>query len=134
MIDSFEHLEPARILGPRGERCGAFRFDRGNAKLAVIVSDGDKWDHVSVSLATRCPTWEEMCFIKKLFFKPEEAVMQLHPPATEYVNCHPYCLHLWRPQTEKEMAAVKSQWEAAGEDYLAPGMGAPQGRMLGVVL
>lgn len=39
-----------------------------------------------------------MCFIKDLFFGPNECVMQLHPPKSEYINNHPYCLHLWRPQ------------------------------------
>lgn len=55
------------------------------------------WEHVSVSTATRCPTWEEMCFVKSIFWEPEDVVMQLHPRESEYVNCHPYCLHLWRP-------------------------------------
>jgi hypothetical protein len=55
-----------------------------------------RWDHVSVSLPDRCPTWEEMCFIKELFFAPDEVAMQLHP-VKDYVNNHPFCLHLWRP-------------------------------------
>ena len=38
-----------------------------------------------------------MCAIKDMFFDHEETVMQLHPPVSEYVNIHPYCLHLWRP-------------------------------------
>lgn len=65
--------------------------------LGVIMSDGEGWDHVSVSLPTRCPTWEEMCFIKDLCFESTEAVMQLHPAKAEHINYHPYCLHLWRP-------------------------------------
>lgn len=59
------------------------------------------WEHVSVSIggrqATRCPTWEEMCIIKKWFWDEEDCVVQFHPPASEYVNNHPYVLHLWRP-------------------------------------
>lgn len=66
--------------------------------LRVIASWGGEWDHVSVSHQTRIPTWEEMCWIKGLFFDDEEAVMQLHPPKSEYVNNHSRCLHLWRPQ------------------------------------
>lgn len=66
--------------------------------VAVIVSDGMGWDHVSVSLPTRCPTWEEMCLVKDLFFEKHEVAMQLHPAESEYVNHHPYCLHIWRPQ------------------------------------
>jgi hypothetical protein len=78
-------------------------------ELRVIASRGggpaelggddpySRWDHVSVSLADRCPTWEEMCFIKELFFERHEPAMQLHP-VKDYVNNHPYCLHLWRPR------------------------------------
>ncbi len=65
--------------------------------LRIIASDGAGWEHVSVSLATRCPTWEEMCDVKGLFWEPEDCVAQLHPPQSQYVNCHPFCLHLWRP-------------------------------------
>lgn len=63
----------------------------------VIASDGEGWEHVSVSLPDRCPHWGEMSAIKGLFWDPEDCVMQLHPPLSDYVNCHPYCLHLWRP-------------------------------------
>lgn len=65
--------------------------------LKVIASDGEGWEHVSVSLTTRCPSWEEMCFIKSMFWDKEDCVVQYHPPEREYVNNHPYCLHLWRP-------------------------------------
>jgi hypothetical protein len=57
---------------------------------------GANWDHVSVSLPYRTPTWEEMNFIKDLFFFPDEVAMQLHP-VKEYINNYPFCLHLWRP-------------------------------------
>lgn len=74
--------------------------------LNLVVSDGGGWEHVSVSVAyhkkvpqnvRRCPTWEEMHWVKEQLWLPEEAVMELHPPASAYVNCHPFCLHLWRP-------------------------------------
>lgn len=62
------------------------------------------WDHVSVhvrvdirgELRQRVPSWDEMCFVKDLFFDPEEAAMQLHPPKSLYVNHHGFVLHLWR--------------------------------------
>ncbi len=65
--------------------------------LRVIASDGGGWEHISVSLVNRCPTWEEMCDMKALFWGPEDCVVQYHPPASDYVNCHPFTLHLWRP-------------------------------------
>lgn len=65
--------------------------------LKVICSDGEQWEHVSVSMPDRCPTWPEMCHVKGLFWDPEDCVIQYHPPASTYVNHHPYVLHLWRP-------------------------------------
>jgi hypothetical protein len=70
----------------------------GEAQLRVLFSDGGGWDHVSVSTLHRCPTWAEMCAVKRLFFAPEDVVVQYHPRESEYRNCHPYCLHLWRCQ------------------------------------
>ena len=64
--------------------------------LHCIVSDGEGWEHVSVSLPNRCPYWDEMVFVRHVFWEPEDMVIQLHPPASEHVNCHQYCLHLWR--------------------------------------
>lgn len=64
--------------------------------LRLVVSDGEGWEHVSVSLKHRCPTWDEMCFVKNLFWSEDETVIQFHPPKSEYVNHHPFCLHLWR--------------------------------------
>lgn len=55
------------------------------------------WNHASVSLEHRCPSWNEMEFVKRSFFEPQECAMQLHVPEAEYLNHHPYCLHLWSP-------------------------------------
>jgi hypothetical protein len=63
----------------------------------VVCSDGSGWEHVSISLPKRCPSWDEMCWLKSLFWDDEEAVMQLHPPKSTWVNNVRTCLHLWRP-------------------------------------
>lgn len=68
--------------------------------LRVIASDGDGWDHVSVSRADRVPNYEEMEQIAALFFKENETAVQYHVPKSEHVNHHPYCLHWWRPTEE----------------------------------
>lgn len=65
-----------------------------------IVSDELGWEHVSVSLPNRCLTWEEMCFIKDKFWDEQDCVVQYHPPKSEHINNHPYCLHLWRPTVQ----------------------------------
>ncbi len=74
-------------------------------RLALICSDGLDWEHVSIHayagrnshVKERTPTWKEMCYVKRLCWDTEDAVMQLHPPESDYVNCHPHTLHLWRP-------------------------------------
>ncbi len=78
---------------------GVFIIDSLKLKkpLRTQASDGMDWQHVSVSVAGRCPTWLEMCFVKSLFWDAEDCVMQLHVPESEWISCHPYTLHLWRP-------------------------------------
>lgn len=93
---------------PRGERYGRFRLiSNEGTRLLVIASPGSAevpWEHVSVSAralnfikSVRCPTWEEMAWIKSLFWDDEDAVVEYHPPKSEYVNYHPHTLHLWKP-------------------------------------
>jgi hypothetical protein len=82
-------------------QAGVFMYpsksSRKAAILRAIVSDAMGWDHVSVSLEHRCPTWDEMEQTKRMFFEPHETAMQLHPSLSDYKNVHPYCLHIWRP-------------------------------------
>lgn len=97
-----ERLDRFRLKGsmlgdsPAGVSWGAFRVGDLN-----VISSGDGpdcggWEHVSVSHAHRCPTWQEMCRVKDLFWSEDETVLQFHPRRTEYINLHPNCLHLWR--------------------------------------
>jgi hypothetical protein len=83
---------------------GAFCIPSPNFKgrlLLIIASDGMGWEHVSVhaergkELAT--PYWDEMNYVKDLFWDSEDIVMQLHPKKSEYISLHPNTLHLWRP-------------------------------------
>lgn len=82
---------------------GAFMIPVQGVQLNVLASDGSDWpmepppwEHVSVSLPRRCPTWEEMDAIKRIFWRDDETVLQFHVPRSEHINCHPYCLHLWK--------------------------------------
>jgi hypothetical protein len=76
---------------------GAYEVKHKGAQLLIIASNGMGWEHVSVSLKDRPPTWDEMCWVKDLFWEEDECVVQYHPPRVEYVNLHPHCLHLWKP-------------------------------------
>lgn len=90
---------------------GCFDIQIGHATFAeCIVSNGAcdeakrlglDWEHVSVKIRQagklRLATWKEMCKVKDLFWKDDEAVVQIHPKKADYVNTHKFVLHLWRP-------------------------------------
>jgi len=86
---------PAAADGP----WTAFVLRCGRVWLQVVVSIGGGWDHASVTVqgVGRCPTWQEMCCVREVFFEDDEWVVQFHPPAAANINAHPFCLHLWRP-------------------------------------
>jgi hypothetical protein len=103
LLDRYRRTGPevVKVYGWIGdETCGAFEIESpiDGGDMIVIASSEFGWDHVSVSRANRCPNWPEMEHVHRLFFKDDETTMQLHVPAKDHVNCHPYCLHLWRPQ------------------------------------
>lgn len=107
-------------------------------KGSIIASTDAGWEHVSVCPLKKSyvPSWDDMCLIKDIFWKEDEAVIQIHPPKEEYVNNLSNCLHLWRC-TYKEMVlppsilvgikkgmkpsdidkAIKEAYEIAGEKY-----------------
>jgi hypothetical protein len=94
-IDKYRRRHPT--LGDSDAGCNFGYFEIG--ELRIIASDGqcgEKWEHVSVSLADRTPTWDELCLVKDLFWGPEETVIQIHPPRSKHINFHNFCLHLWR--------------------------------------
>jgi hypothetical protein len=114
-----DKIEKGRLIGA-GHRMSAYATDYGETRglftvkgpqgdfLHILVSDGadwkvcclpgEPWEHVSVSLPDRCPTWQEMCWVKHQFFWPEEWVIQFHPAQEENISYHDFCLHLWRPK------------------------------------
>jgi hypothetical protein len=89
-----------RAYGTNGDStCGMFALPSpvDGKSLRVIAAIGLGWEHVSISRLDRCPTWEEMEFVKHRFFQGHETVVQYHVPASDHINRHPFCLHLWRP-------------------------------------
>lgn len=101
LLDAFRLVGvELQIYGVRGDgTCGVFALKSpiDAQPLRVIASSGEGWDHVSVSRTNRTPNWLEMEHVKRAFFRDDECAMQLHVPAKEHINCHPYCLHMWRP-------------------------------------
>lgn len=86
---------------------GAFKIHplKNRRDIYVIASDGLGWEHVSVSIRQgkdiKIPTWDEMNYVKDMFWGEEDTVIQFHPRKSEYVNVHEKVLHMWRPIDRK---------------------------------
>jgi hypothetical protein len=111
-LDPFRKAHPNLGPSPKGSLFGFFMMLplAPSKHFMTVISSGEHrdgpfgdWEHVSVSLQDRCPTWDEMCKVKDLFWRPDETVLQFHPRESEYVNNHQYCLHLWKPKTEVQL-------------------------------
>ena len=90
----------------RGDQFGWFiAMGPCGRRLAMLADDGQisGWEHVSVSLEDKrkIPNWQEMSFVKSLFWEDEECVVQFHPPKSDYVNNCNGCLHLWRSKLQE---------------------------------
>lgn len=112
-VPELERITDHPILGTTsmdGDN-GAFEIESPEPgwRLYLICSDGhdpdvpqaEGWQHVSVHARrgskVRTPNWHEMSYVKALCWDEEDVVIQFHPRKSEYVNNHPYVLHLWRP-------------------------------------
>lgn len=70
--------------------------------MATAGEDEGGWEHVSVSLVDfkkKCPSWEEMCIVKNLFWDKTECVVQFHPAEEDHIS-HAEVLHLWRSKSQ----------------------------------
>lgn len=99
-VKSNKHLK-VRQTGLDGGY-GIIRLPRDNKKgyteASVVWSFGGGWEHVSVApFSGANPTWDDMCFVKDIFWDDEDCVVQYHPPKSDYVNVKSNCLHLWKP-------------------------------------
>lgn len=110
-LDQFR-LRAGPITSPNGATYGAFQIPLASRGGVVILNciasdgfDGTKdwgWEHVSCHADTkegkRIPSWSQMDYLKDLFWKPEETVVQYHVPKSKHVNHNEHVLHLWRPK------------------------------------
>ena len=74
-------------------QAGPFRF--GISDNDRFDKDDERWRHLSMSHHSRLPTYAELKSARYTFFPPDAEVVQVFPPESEFVNCHPFCLHLW---------------------------------------
>lgn len=78
-------------------------FNREDTKMYTFVfSWGGGWEHLSVSLPHKTPSWDTMCIMKNIFWEDDEVCVEYHPRRMDYVNLHQHCLHIWRP-IDKEL-------------------------------
>lgn len=70
----------------------------GSCSIVIGISESGM-EHVSVSpiRMRKLPSWDDMCRLKDICWKPDEECYQIHPAESEYVNLMQNCLHIWRP-------------------------------------
>lgn len=78
-------------------RLEGYFFDPVNQKRYLVfftVQYG--WEHASCGTDTKTPTWDVMCRIKDIFWRPDECCVEYHPKEEDYVNMHEHTLHIWK--------------------------------------
>ncbi len=91
-------MPPAWVCEAKGDDgCRYYHTRTGQLVILSVCreADGRRWVHLSTSFRRRLPTWEEMRVAKNLFLGREVTALQVLPRESEYVNVHPYTLHLW---------------------------------------
>lgn len=120
----YRDLEFEKDMGIQNIRgiYGRFQIPVKNEYLQVIASNHLGWEHISVSHENRCPTYEEMVEMKEFFFYDDEIAFQIHPLKKNYVNIHPYVLHIWRPYGTNvpvpDEGSILDKYEYYGEKIL----------------
>lgn len=66
----------------------------GGLHIIHGIEDGKR--HVSISHASRYPTWDEIKDVREQLCGEQETMAMILPPKSEYVNVHPFCFHLWQ--------------------------------------
>jgi hypothetical protein len=96
---------------------GGRYYDKASGKfLNFVFSVQGGYEHLSVSMPNKTPSWDQMCVMKDIFFEDEEETIEYHPPKSDYVNIHPHCLHMWRQRLEDTLEPyIESGFIVPGE-------------------
>jgi hypothetical protein len=73
---------------------GSIRAGDLEVLMTKDTKDGQTRIHMSVSHANRLPTWEEMKELREKYLPLNRDFIMFFPKIEDYVNIHPYCLHL----------------------------------------
>lgn len=76
---------------------GAAFLRRDGLRVVVSVArhDGKRWIHASASRPKEVPSYDDLKELHARFCGAERKAIQVFAPASEHVNIHPNCLHLW---------------------------------------
>ena len=78
---------------------GALYVHRLIAMSAIVSAtregDGKFWLHLSIAKPTQMPDWGEVKRAKELFIGRDRKALIVLPEEGNYVNIHPFCLHLF---------------------------------------
>ena len=119
-LEEIKQNKYIEIIKEGRDGIGGVIYDKNTrVKLNFILSWGANWEHCSVSITDRykrCPSWEQMCFIKESFWNDDECCVEYHPAKKDYVNNHEYCLHIWKP-IDQEIPTPPSLMVGLKKDY-----------------
>lgn len=69
-------------------------YEMDDCRIIVTIDDG-LW-HLSISKENQSPSYEEKKRARYMFLPDNIFVGEIFPPIKYFINCHPYCHHLWQ--------------------------------------
>lgn len=104
-----KNISPIKVKSDKGEETVGYYVKHERIRDYVyqcFVDESKDIEHVSVTLlaiekkrfreVSRTATWQEMCFIKDLFFNEDEEVIQIHRSRIKGEAITTRTLHLWK--------------------------------------
>lgn len=67
--------------------------------VSASIGDSGTWGpllHVSMSYPDHDPTWDEIKLVREAFFPGDMDAMIMLPRASNYVNAHKHCFHIYQ--------------------------------------
>lgn len=104
IVPNVDPLSVRRLLGrhewsPPVETPAGWGYRHAEGDGTVIVScgwhDGAEWIHASMTRRDRCPSYEDLCLLRRAAFGGDGWAYQVFAPAAKHINAHEHALHLW---------------------------------------
>lgn len=75
---------------------------RAEDEMSVLCSVDGGYMHMSIALPHRYPTWDEILSVRKWAFPDDMECVLVLARASEYVNVHKNCFHVWESRCGQE--------------------------------